>query len=102
MKYLGQLLFLRTSIFNVEYVDYKLNKITVNKYLDLCVAQGEVVETVLNHYDLLKHHASECVKCGLCETRCPFNVKIREKMVKAKEIFKRKGEKLRPFFTFND
>ena len=60
---------------------------TVNKYLDLCVAQGEVVETVLNHYDLLKHHASECVKCGLCEARCPFNVKIREKMVKAKEIF---------------
>jgi hypothetical protein len=24
------------------------------------------------------------------------------RVVKAKEIFKRKGEKLRPFFTFND
>ena len=34
----------------------------------------------------------------------PLNDSIPQELrvVKAKEIFKRKGEKLRPFFTFND
>ena len=39
----------------------------------------------MNHQ--FKVDYERCVKCGLCEARCPFNVKIREKMVKAKEIF---------------
>lgn len=59
----------------------------VNKYLNLCLAQGEVPETVADHYKLLEHHASECVECRQCELNCPFGVEIVEKMRKAKEVF---------------
>lgn len=48
----------------------------VNKFYNLCIAQGEIPETVREHYKLLTHHASECVGCGGCETRCPFGVEI--------------------------
>ena len=59
----------------------------VNKFLNLCLAQGTVPETVADHYRLLDHHASECVACGLCEGRCPFGVAIVEKMARAAEVF---------------
>ena len=39
------------------------------------------------HYKALSHHASDCIKCGACETRCPFGVSIREKMNDAVKIF---------------
>lgn len=59
----------------------------VNKYLNLTLAQGEVPETVADHYRLLEHHASECIACGRCESNCPFQVGIMEKMKKAAEVF---------------
>ena len=59
----------------------------VTKYLNLALAQGRVPETVREHYKLLEHHADECVECGVCETRCPFGVAIRENMKKAVEVF---------------
>lgn len=59
----------------------------VNKYLNLSLAQGEVPETVADHYKLLSHHASECVACGSCESNCPFGVKVIERMQKAVEVF---------------
>ena len=59
----------------------------VNKYYDLAVMQNEVPATVKSHYELLKHHASECVGCGGCENRCPFGVKIADKMQKATDLF---------------
>ncbi|MBR3839698.1 MAG: aldo/keto reductase [Erysipelotrichales bacterium] len=64
-----------------------INVAEVNKYLNLCLAQGMVPETVADHYKLLEHHASECIECGRCESNCPFGVSIIEKMRKAKEIF---------------
>ena len=60
---------------------------TVNKYLDLCIAQNEVPETVLNHYQLLSHKASECIKCGQCSKRCPFGVNIVNKMEQSVKLF---------------
>ncbi|MDD3219706.1 MAG: aldo/keto reductase [Lachnospiraceae bacterium] len=60
---------------------------SVNKFADLCEAQGMVPETVREHYAALEVHASECVSCGVCETNCPFGVKIIEHMEKAAEIF---------------
>lgn len=60
---------------------------TVTKFLNLTIAQKSVPETVREHYKLLPVHASECVKCGVCEIRCPFGVKIRDNMEKAKEVF---------------
>ena len=59
----------------------------VNKFLNLALAQGELPETVREHYKLLEHHASECIQCGACEGRCPFGVRIREKMQQAVQIF---------------
>jgi hypothetical protein len=60
---------------------------SVTKYLNLAKAQGEVPETVREHYKLLDHHAGECIACGACETRCPFEVSIIENMRAAKEVF---------------
>lgn len=60
---------------------------SVTKYLNLAKAQGEIPETVREHYGLLAHHAGECIQCGACETRCPFEVSIMENMKAAKEVF---------------
>ncbi len=60
---------------------------TVNKFADLCQAQGSVPETVRGHYAALSAKAGDCVACGACEPRCPFGVKIIEHMRKAQEIF---------------
>lgn len=60
---------------------------SVNKFYNLTVAQGEVPETVREHYKALPHHASECVACGACETRCPFGVEIVEAMRRAADCF---------------
>ena len=64
-----------------------INVADINKYLNLCLAQGEVPETVADHYKLLEHHASECVACGRCEKNCPFGVEIMKKMEKAVAVF---------------
>lgn len=60
---------------------------SVHKFLDLCIAQGEIPETVRDHYELLKHHASECIECGSCMRNCPFQVDVISKMKKAMKIF---------------
>ena len=65
----------------------RINIAYVNKFLNLTIAQASVPETVREHYAALEHHAGECIQCGVCETRCPFGVAIRENMRKAKEIF---------------
>ncbi len=60
---------------------------SVNKFYNLTVAQGEIPETVREHYKALTHHASECMACGACETRCPFGVRIVEAMECAAKRF---------------
>lgn len=60
---------------------------SVTKFLNLAKAQKEVPETVREHYEVLGHHAGECIQCGACETRCPFGVSIIENMKAAKEMF---------------
>lgn len=63
---------------------------TVNKYLDLAEIQKDVPETLINHYSLLEHHASECIKCGICMKNCPFGVNIIDKMKRATNLFENK------------
>lgn len=58
-----------------------------NKLYDLAVMQPEMPATVQGHYELMASHAGDCIGCGGCETRCPFGVKIVERMVKTKELF---------------
>lgn len=60
---------------------------SVTKFLNLVRAQGSVPETVREHYEVLSHHASECVECGGCEKRCPFGVKVIENMRAAVKVF---------------
>jgi predicted aldo/keto reductase-like oxidoreductase len=60
----------------------------VNKLYDLAVMQSEVPGSVRDHYRVMKTNAADCIGCGGCETRCPFGVKIVERMEKAKELFK--------------
>ena len=59
----------------------------VNKLLDLATAQPVVPDTVRAHYTDLPVHASDCLKCGRCETRCPFHVRVTERMKLATELF---------------
>lgn len=59
----------------------------INKYYDLAVMQDKVPATIKEHYLSLDHRASECIGCRLCEERCPFGVKIAERMLKTAELF---------------
>lgn len=65
----------------------KIDVASVTKFLNLAKAQGNVPETVREHYEVLEHHAGECIQCGACETRCPFKVPIMENMKQAVEVF---------------
>ena len=77
----------------------EINIADVTKFLNLAVAHNEsngkkegsaefrVPDTEGGHYRALSRHAGDCLQCGLCETRCPFDVKIRANMQRAKEIF---------------
>lgn len=62
---------------------------SVTKFLNLAVAQGEVPETVREHYGVLSHFAGECIQCGACEKRCPFGVPIIENMKRAEALFQK-------------
>ena len=56
-----------------------------------------LMEGYINRYDLkdwaktryaaFDHKASECIGCGVCETRCPYDLPIREMMKNAAEVF---------------
>ena len=38
-------------------------------------------------YEGLPKTASDCVECGLCETRCPYNLPIREMLKRTAAAF---------------
>ncbi len=59
----------------------------VNKLYDLAVMQQEAPASVKEHYHALAVNASDCIGCRECETRCPFGVKIGDRMELAAELF---------------
>lgn len=59
----------------------------VNKLYDLAKNHDEVPSSVKEHYNNLKYTASECIACGDCEDRCPFNVHIVDVMLDAQDLF---------------
>ncbi|MDV3427054.1 MAG: aldo/keto reductase [Bacillota bacterium] len=65
----------------------KIDIAAVNKYLDLALIQESVPETLKDHYNLLEHHAGECIECGACMKNCPFGVNVINKMKQASELF---------------
>lgn len=62
---------------------------SVTKFLNLAKAQGEIPETVFQHYMALDVKAGDCIACGACEKRCPFGVSIIENMKQAKVLFRK-------------
>ncbi len=62
----------------------------VNKLYDLAVMQPQVPASVRSHYEALPHTADQCVGCGSCESRCPFGVKIADRMTLAADLFRKK------------
>ena len=59
----------------------------VNKLFDLAKYHDEVPQSVQEHYNNLKFNATECIACGDCELRCPFEVHIVDVMLDAQDLF---------------
>ncbi|MBR6239293.1 MAG: aldo/keto reductase [Clostridia bacterium] len=49
----------------------------VNKYYDLAKAGDAMAK---GHYDKLRKKASDCTRCGKCDSRCPFKVEQSKRM----------------------
>ena len=54
-----------------------LNVGLINKYYDLA-AVGDPMAA--DHYEKLAKHASDCIACGHCDSRCPFHVQQTRRM----------------------
>ena len=63
-----------------------LNVGLINKYYDLSKA-GDTMAA--DHYAKLEKHASDCVDCGHCDSRCPFRVHQSQRMKEIAEYFGR-------------
>lgn len=61
----------------------------VNKYYDLARAGDKLAK---GHYGKLSVKADACLKCGHCESRCPFSVKQEERMEEIGRYFSRPNE----------
>ncbi|MEE1134017.1 MAG: aldo/keto reductase [Methanobrevibacter sp.] len=59
----------------------------VNKLYDLAKNKDEVPASIQEHYNNLKFNATDCIACGDCEPRCPFNVYIVDVMLDAQDLF---------------
>ena len=60
---------------------------TVNKLFNLAKNHSEVPSGIREHYNNLKFNATECIACGECEIRCPFEVPIVDVMLDAQDLF---------------
>ena len=66
-----------------SYIDIAM----VNKLYDLATLQEVIPATVKAHYNALTAHASDCVSCAACESRCPFGVPVIVRMKDAAQLF---------------
>ena len=60
----------------------------VNKLRDLAAMQESVPDTLKAHYRQLTANAEACIGCRSCESRCPFGVKIADRMAETRELFR--------------
>ncbi|MCM1463771.1 MAG: aldo/keto reductase [Bacteroides sp.] len=56
----------------------------VNKYYDLAQVGDKLA---VGHYNKLSVKADACLKCGHCDSRCPFHVKQSERMETIQQYF---------------
>ncbi|MBU4438459.1 MAG: aldo/keto reductase [Firmicutes bacterium] len=47
----------------------------------------DLEEWALDRYRSFAANASDCIQCGECEPRCPYNLPIREMLKKTRELF---------------
>jgi len=60
----------------------------VNKYLDIARLDEEhIPPSIRSHYAEMANGGGECISCGNCESRCPFDVPIIDNMASAARIF---------------
>lgn len=59
----------------------------IGKLYDLAAQQDRLPDSLHDHYRLQMHTAAACIGCRSCEARCPFGVKIAERMQRAVELF---------------
>ncbi len=59
----------------------------VNKFYDLAAAQKEVPDSIKEHYRALDVTASSCIGCRGCEERCPFGVRVADRMKETAALF---------------
>jgi len=65
----------------------------VNKYLDIAkLDTGNIPPSIRSHYQNMAHSGNECLECGSCENKCPFDVPIIDNMKKAEELLGKKTE----------
>ncbi len=60
---------------------------TVTKFLDIAKENEQIPPTINSHYHSLNATADDCIMCGKCEKNCPFEVNIRDNMLKARNLF---------------
>lgn len=58
----------------------------VNKYYDLAMLGDTLAK---EHYLTLEKTASDCIRCGHCNNRCPFSVEQMSRMAAIAEYFKK-------------
>ena len=63
-----------------------LNVGLINKYYDLARAGDQLAHS---HYDKLEKHAGNCIQCGHCDNRCPFQVSQMERVSEIHAYFGR-------------
>lgn len=56
----------------------------INKYYDLARIGDNLAA---DHYRKLELHASDCIHCGHCDSRCPFHVRQSGRMAEIAEYF---------------
>lgn len=60
----------------------------VTKLLDIAALdENNVPAEIREQYNTVTHKASECIACGNCEARCPFDVKVIGNMNRAVRLF---------------
>ena len=60
----------------------------VTKYLDIArLNEKDIPPGIKMHYRSLRARASDCQRCGNCESRCPFFVPVINNMEKAAQLF---------------
>ena len=50
----------------------------------------DLKEWAKGRYNAQQKNASDCIGCGVCETRCPYNLPIRDMLKKVTEVFGKK------------